>query len=141
MPQPLSKDLRDRVIAAWESRTYGSWHEIAETFGIGRATVNRWIRLFRTTDALDPVGHGGGTDHLIPEDKLLEVWELVQELPDRTVDELADAYRATSGVSVSRATMGRALSRLGLSRKKRPSCRANVTARASSRPAPASSRS
>jgi hypothetical protein len=36
-------------------------------------------------------------------------------------------------VTVSRSTMGRALGRLGLSRKKRPSPRPNATARASSK--------
>ena len=118
MPQPLSKDLRERVIAAWQSRTYSSWNEIADTFGVGRATVNRWIRRFRVTGGVDAAPHGGGIEHLIPEDRLLAVWELVEEQPDRTVEELAGVYHETYGVSVSRATMGRALARLGVSRKK-----------------------
>lgn len=141
MAQPLSRDLRERVIEAWQSETFESWQQIADTFGVGRATVNRWIRLFRETGGVAAATHGGGVDHLIPEDKLLQVWELVDEQPDRTVEELATLYFEGHGVQVSRATMGRALARLGLSRKKRPSCRANAIARASLRRAPASSRS
>jgi transposase len=114
-----SVDLRSRIIAAWQSTTYSSWEEIAETYGVGRATVNRLIRRFRATGSVAPAPHAGGLEPLIPEEKLLEVFELVQEQPDRTVEELAALYSEQSGVTVSRATMGRALERLGLSRKKK----------------------
>jgi transposase len=133
MAGPLSVDLRTRIIAAWQSSKFSSWEEIAETFGVGRATVNRLIRRFRETGSVEPSTHGGGVEPLITEEKLLEVFELVQEQPDRTIEELAELYAKQHGVTVSRSTMGRALGRLGLSRKKRPSPRPNATARASSK--------
>jgi len=40
MVVPLSVDLRTRIIAAWQSSKFSGWEEIAETFGVGRATVN-----------------------------------------------------------------------------------------------------
>jgi hypothetical protein len=46
LPAPLSLDLRSRVIAAWPSGEHGSWEELAATFRIDRATVNRLIRRF-----------------------------------------------------------------------------------------------
>lgn len=116
MADPLSVDLRSRIIAAWQSATYSSWKEIAETYGVGRATVIRLIRRFRATGSVAPAAHAGGLEPLIPEERLLE-FELVQEQPDRTIEELAVLYSEQSGVTVSRATMGRALERLGLSRK------------------------
>lgn len=138
MPAPLSTDLRLRVIAAWQSGEHGSWEELAATFRIGRATVNRLIRRFRETGSVEPAPHAGGPGPLIPEESLLAVWELVQDRPDATVEEFADEYAKLTGVRVSRATMGRALERLSLSRKKRPSPRPSVTDRASSRRAPRS---
>src|SRR5947208_3321840 len=63
MAGPLSNDLRERIIAAWQSRQYGSWEQIADTFRVGRATVDRLIRRFRMTGSVDPAPHGGGRAH------------------------------------------------------------------------------
>jgi transposase len=138
VPAPLSSDLRSRVIAAWQSGEHSSWDELAATFRIGRATVNRLIRRFRETGSVEPAPHAGGMEPLIPEESLLLVWELVQARPDGTVEEFADEYAKLTGVRVSRATMGRALERLSLSRKKRPSRLQSATGRASSKRAPRS---
>jgi len=138
VPAPLSADLRSRIIAAWQSGEHSSWDQIAATFRVGRATVNRLIRRFRETGSVEPAPHAGGVEPLVSEEGLLEVWELVQERPDRTVDEFADEYAKQTGVRVSRATMGRALERLGLSRKKRRSRPASASGRPSSKHAPRS---
>jgi transposase len=105
-------DLRLRVIATWQSGDHGSWEELAATFRIGCATVNRLIRRLRETGSVEPAPHGGGLEPLIPEESLMAVWELVQARPDGAVDEFADEYAKLAGVRVSRATMGGALARL-----------------------------
>jgi transposase len=58
-------DLRSRVIAASQSGDHGSWEELAATFRIGRATVNRLIRRFRETGSVEPAPHGGGLEPLM----------------------------------------------------------------------------
>jgi transposase len=69
----------------------------------------------------------------IPVEKEDELKALIQEQPDRTLKELAELYTVRTGVSVSRATIGRMMSRLGYSRKKRlwspPSGNAPVSSR------------
>lgn len=54
-----SLDLRKRVVAAYE-RGDGTFEEVGKTFGVGEATVNRWVQLKRRSGSLAPRPHGGG---------------------------------------------------------------------------------
>src|SRR5579884_3445749 len=103
MPAPLSLDLRTRVIAAWLNG-HSSRDSLAQTFQVGRATVNRWIRLYRQTGSAAPLPHGGGQPALIPETSLGILRTLVEEQPDSTLPELRDNYAACTDQRVSRAT-------------------------------------
>lgn len=123
-------DLRQRIIAAWQERE-GTWKELAERFGVGEATVDRLVARFRRTGSVAPAPHGGGQSHRIPEEDLPVVRRLLEATPDITIEELAGAFRRESGKRVSRATMGRAVARLGYTRKKRPSSVRSATGRAS----------
>lgn len=132
MGRALSIDLRQRIIAAWQQRE-GTWKDLAERFGVGEATVDRLVARFRRTGSVEPDPHGGGQSHRIPDDELPVVRRLLDATPDITIEELAEAYRRETGERVSRATMGRAVTRLGYTRKKRPSSARSGTARASKR--------
>lgn len=132
MGSPLSMDLRQRIIAAWQQRE-GTWRELAERFGVGEATVDRLVARFRSTGSVAPDPHGGGQSHRIPDEDLPVVRRLLDASPDITIEELAGAFRRESGTRVSRATMGRAVARLGYTRKKRPSSARSATGRASRR--------
>lgn len=46
MGAPISTDLRTRVVAAYKAGR-GTYREIAELFGVGEASVDRWLRLDR----------------------------------------------------------------------------------------------
>ena len=118
MPAPLSIDLRTRVITAWLN-DHSSRDALAQTFQIGRATVTRWISLFRQTGSVAPLPHGGGQPALIPDSSLGILRTLVEDQPDSTLPELRDNYAACTAQRVSRATVSRALSRLDLTRKKK----------------------
>ena len=59
MPAPYSIDLRLRVIAACKRGVFTEL-EVAETFGIGEATVRRWKRRERESGSVEPLPHGGG---------------------------------------------------------------------------------
>lgn len=117
MAAPISVDLRERVIRAWQ-RKEGTWEELAERFEVGLASVNRWIGRFRQTGTVEPDPHAGGHQHLIPEEHLPLLRELVKERPDQTLPDLVEAYARRTKVYVSDATMGRGLRRAGISRKK-----------------------
>jgi transposase len=119
-PKAYPKELRERVIRAWQT-TGATWEQLAELFDVGRATIDRWICRFRRTGSAEALPHGGGQQHRIPDDKLPVLKALVDEQPDRTLAELASWYQAVTKVKVSRSTIGRGLTRLGYSRKKSPS--------------------
>jgi transposase len=119
--------LRAAVLRARaEGRTY---EEVATLLGIGRATVNRILRLHRETNSLEPRPRGGGNVSPI-HDRVAELLTaIVAETPDATVVELAEMLMRRSGISTSRSGVTRALARLGFSRKKSPSSRRSATRR------------
>jgi transposase len=125
MPAPLSVDLRMRVVEAYkeEGLTYG---EAAARFGIGYATVNRWLRLHRETQQLAPKPTPGRVRRISLEGDEI-VRRLVREQPDATLKELAERYGALEGRRLPVALMQRAVARLGLTLKKRSSTPASVT--------------
>jgi transposase len=136
---PLSLDLRHRIIRAWQEEKV-TVQELAERFAVGSATVKRLTWRFRETGSVEPLPHGGGQKHRIPEEKLARVRKLVEANPDWSVDELAAAYKRQEGTDLSRSTMDRALRRLGFTRKKSPWSPRNATPNALRPGAKASSR-
>jgi transposase len=120
MAKGYSVDLRKRVMAALD-RGGLTDEDAAKLFQIGEATVHRWKRLKRETGALEPRPYGGGYPPRISAEQEQLVRQLVAEQPDLTDQEAAWEFHRRTGTSVSRATMGRTLRKLGLTRKKRPS--------------------
>jgi transposase len=120
MPGPLSSDLRERIVLAYEEGDK-TRDEVAELFQVGRASVNRLVRRYRETGTLDPSPHGGGKPRKITSrgEKVLRA--LVEERPDATIPEFVRLMVDRAKLTLSTSTMSRELARLGLSRKKRPS--------------------
>ena len=91
--------------------------EVAERFAVSVPTITRWVRRRRET--------GGLAATLVPGPPARKMGALMDALPGRLV-ERADAtlaeqcawWHERSGVEVSTATMSRALTRLGQTRKK-----------------------
>ena len=110
-----SEDLRWRVVRAVTIGTPRD--EVARQFAVSVPTITRWLRLKRETGGLAPKP--------VPGPVAVKTEALVAALPQRLVDH-ADAtlaeqcswWREASGVAVSTATMSRALTRLGCTRKK-----------------------
>ena len=104
-----SLDLRQKVVAAVE-RGDSTIEEVAAAFGVGPTFVKKMLRRHREPGG----GHGPrrADTHL----KLLR--SEVARRPDKTVPMPRDHLAARAGVNVSTPTVSRALSRLGLSRKK-----------------------
>jgi transposase-like protein len=57
MPRPLGLDLRQRVVDSYNNGE-GDYAEIAARFGVGVASVSRWLRLDRELSSLEhrPIG-------------------------------------------------------------------------------------
>lgn len=110
-------ELRTRIVESYENGE-GSIREIAERFKVSPGTVQSYRELKRTTGRLDPRPVSGGTKPILGEKELEKVRQVVEQYPDATTDELADEVARRRIGAVSRPTMGRALQRLDITRKK-----------------------
>ena len=120
MSQALSSDLRRRVIALYR-RGGVTYAEVAAHFGVGQASVSRWLRLFRETGSAAPRAHGGGRRRLIGDEVSPLLERLVLEHPDLSEIEYAQALQDRHQLVFHPSTVGRAIRRLGFGVKKRPS--------------------
>jgi transposase len=126
MAKGYSVDPRERVIAALQRG--GMTEQAAEMFQIHEATIHRWKRLKRETGGLEPLPRGGGYPPRIAPEKEQLVREIIAAQPDATDQEAAWEFHRRTGTSVSRATMGRTLRELGLTRCWTTSARTGATA-------------
>lgn len=120
MPAAYSMDFRKKVMQAVE-RGDRTQQEVADAFEIGIATVGRLRRRKRETGALAPKPQlpspkrraidAHGDEHLRA---------MAMANPDATELELTDLM-TDDGFPLSRSSVNRALTRLGLTRKKRRS--------------------
>jgi transposase len=109
--------LRVRVVAAVEQGEH-SIPEIASLFSVGLTFVKKMLRLNRAGDDLEP-RHGGGPEPSLKEPERALLSEQIAGQPDASLEELQKVLAEKRQVSVSLATISRALQGLGLPRKKR----------------------
>lgn len=115
-----SVDLREKAIGAYEAGQ-GSYEEIATLFGLGYATLNRWLRLKRETGEVRKRPHGGGKPRKLSEKQTETFRAIVLGEIDASRKEIAEAFRKETRLTISPATVGRTLRRIGFTRKKRQS--------------------
>ena len=111
-----SEDLRERVIRAVEAGRPRD--EVVARFEVSVPTIERWLRLKRET--------GGLARRPVPGAVAVKTVGLPAALPgrlaghaDATLADHGSWWRDESGWEVSTATMSRALTKLGWTRKKR----------------------
>ena len=124
---PYSLDFRRKVVQAYESRR-GSHRQLAQMFGVSLSFVQELWQRYRRTGSVEPKAHGGGNPGKLV-NHLAVVEQLHQHQPDATLAERCERVAAAVQVRVSRRTMSRALQRLQLTRKKRPSTPLSKTRR------------
>src|SRR3954451_17120378 len=112
--QPLSNDLRERILKAVDNRE-GSRRKLAARFCVNPSTINRLLQLRRQTGSFDPRPHAGGVTPTLDHDALERLRTLVEETPDATLEML----KQKMGVSGSVMIVCRALQKLGLPLKKK----------------------
>lgn len=112
-----SLDLRQRIVRAYEQE-HGTIPEIAERFSVSVAFVNKMLRQWRDTGDLTPLPHGGGKPPSLSKRQLQLLKRKVQQQGDPSLTELQSLLSEQEQVNVHLSTISRALSRLGLPRKK-----------------------
>ena len=93
--------------------------ETAARFMVGTATIKRCQKRKRTTGSIAPLAMGGARRSWFGEAERANLADLVQEMPDATIEEYRLAYNTKFGTEVSSSAMHRALQRAKLTRKKR----------------------
>jgi transposase len=115
--KPYSIDLREKVIEALETGR-GTQQEIADLFNVSRSFVQSMVRIKRDRGTLAPKAQRHGPEAKIRSEHEQLVRDFIAEQNDATLDETREHLEKVVGVRVSHPTMSRALSKLGLGRKK-----------------------
>jgi transposase len=124
MGQPLSMDLRSRLLAAIDGGM--SRRGAAARFGVAPSTAIRWQSQRAATGHFAPKSQGGDMRSQRIEERRDEVLALWEANRDITLDELRVAL-AGIGLSVANSTLHRFFARHSITRKKRPGTRSSRT--------------
>src|SRR4028119_892854 len=121
-----SVDLRQKIIDAYNQQE-GSQRQLAKRFRVSLTFIESLLKRYRTDGTVQPRAHGGGQiAKLSPEQQAVLV-TLVEEDNDAILVELCDRLEQRVGVRISRATMGRIVQKLKLTRKKKLCTRVSET--------------
>jgi transposase len=102
--------------------------QIIKLFHVSRATIKRYLKQRRETGNVQPRVIPGRTPKKGAALQT-EVHKLLQERSDARLADYCQMWERRSGITVSPATMSRALRRAGYTRKKRHWQRANKTSK------------
>lgn len=117
MPKPISTDFRRRVVDAYRAGE-GGYKKLATRFSLNWNSVRRWVHLEKTTNSLSPRKQEVFAPAKITPSEYSELKQLVQEKPDRTLQELASEWSKRYGIKMHISSMHRALNKAKLSFKK-----------------------
>ena len=115
MAEPLSMDLRTRVLAAVAEGASG--RGAGRRFGVSAASVSRWRVREREQGDASPKAMGGARRSVGAEARAATILARVEATPDLTLEELRAAL-ASEGVMVSYGALWRFLRRHKITRKK-----------------------
>lgn len=116
MGQPLSMDLRRRLLAAIDEGM--SCRSAASRFGVAPSTAIRWLAQRRETGGFAPKPQGGDMRSRMVEDRRDDILALWEARKDISLEELR-AGLIEIGLTVSVAGLHRFFARRGMTRKKR----------------------
>lgn len=120
MPVSYSEDLRRRVIAAWLAKE-GSQRQMAQRFKVSLSFVRNLLRHYRESGQIEAKQRGGYQKPTIQDEHLSMIKSWVEGKNDLLLTELCDRFAESTGIEVSITTMHRAVEKLGLRCKKKPS--------------------
>lgn len=111
-----SVDLRERVLAALDRGM--AREDVVATFDVSLASLKRWHAARRDTGSFAARPATGGTEPTITSAHDEQLRAQVAAFPDATLEAHAARWNAAHGTSLSQWALGRAIRRLGLTRKK-----------------------
>ena len=115
-PASYSLDLRTR--SAHDFNDNGNAEQVALSYNVSPSSVFKFARLYREND-LAPKSTNPKRLPLILDSQLDDLRTLVKEFSDYKLTQYCDLWFERQGVKVSRSVMDRALTRAGITLKKR----------------------
>ena len=112
-----SNDFRRKIVET-NRKNLESIQQTATRFQVSYSFVWKLIKGYEQTGLVSPKPHGGGAKPKLNSSQLGVVAQLIEKTNDATLKELAIQLEKTIGVRVSRATMGRVVLKLKMTRKK-----------------------
>ena len=125
----LSMDLRKRIIDADRSL---SSREVGRRFCVSDSVVRKLRLRYDRTGSYEARATGH-RQRLLDEKAEERVAGWMRKAPDLTIVEVRDRYAKVFKIFVSEPTMRRLLNRLGFTRKKKPWCLKNNSAKSTKR--------
>lgn len=119
--RPFSMDLRERIFRAYCQRQEPV-QALAQRFDVSEGFIYKMRRQEQALGHLEPMPHGGGYPPILNSEKEALLCQWIKAKPDATLDELANRLLQEQKIKVSRPTLSRVLSKLGLARKKKELC-------------------
>jgi transposase len=113
-----SNDLRQKILDAYMNGE-GSIREVAKRFSVSKSFVEKLRKRYRETGKIEALPRGGKVPAKLHQEQVALVAQLVEEDNDATLEQLCDQLEEKIQVRVSRATMGRVVQKLKLTRKKK----------------------
>lgn len=117
MPQPLSNDLRRRLVECVEEGH--SRREAAARFKTAPSSAVNVVKRWKETGSLDPSPRGGFRHGKLRPHRDF-ILGIVEKRPDITMPELARELLAAKGVGIDPSNLSKFLIGCGLSYKKNP---------------------
>ena len=116
--QPLSIDLRQRIINVYEQDTI-SIRQLAKRFNVAKSCIQKLIKQYKETGDIKPKCQGGNSPPKVQGEDLVTLTEIIENNNDATLEELCELLEEQTGITISRATMGRISHNLNYTVKKK----------------------
>ena len=110
-----SLDLRRKVVEAYKRGLSGTYKHTAKMFGIGEASVSRWLQIERETGDVQPKKRKGNNPRKVDLEWLRQH---ATDYPDARLIDRAEAWEAQSGIHVHIDTISSSLQAIGWTYKK-----------------------
>lgn len=116
-----SNDFRQKILETnWKELE--SIQQTAARFHVSYSFVWKLLNRYAEIGLVSSKPHGGGAKPKLNPEQLAVVTQLVEQDNDATLEELVTQLQEKIGVTLSRATMGRVVQKLNLTRKKNFAC-------------------
>jgi transposase len=112
-----SIDLRQKIIDVYNLEQI-SQPQLAKRFCVSLSFIVKLIKQYRSVGQIAPKPFNGGVKLKLTLEQLVILTDLIENNNDATLDELCQMLKKETGISLSRATMGRMTQRLRLTVKK-----------------------